>query len=113
MGLANAWFSRRSLRWNLLDPDLRLEQARALALRAAAWFRELVFRKQKPARFAARGFDDDVVADRPCRADHVPQGLFDVAAFEPQLAREAGHRPRLLGEQLAQALPDGHRGQCS
>jgi hypothetical protein len=53
------------------------------------------------------------VAGRDRGADHVAQIIFDVAAAEPELARERRHGSRLAGEDLEQIFSEGHSARRS
>ena len=68
--------------------DLRIVEPGPAALRTFARLGQLVFAEREAARTAARGFDHHLVAGRACGSNEVPEIVFDVAAFKPELARE-------------------------
>ena len=78
-----------------LDRNPRLEDAGPATLRTLAWFRQLLRIEHKPALLAARRLDRDPLPRGAGGADRMVQIILEVAASEPQLARQRGRRPRL------------------
>ena len=91
-----------------LNLDLRFEDPGAAARGTLAWLRQLVVAELEAAAATAGGKHDDAVALCAGRPNHMTQVVFDVAAPQPELACETGHRSRLRGEEFQEMAAERH-----